>query len=101
MSEKPVPVFTFRVGAVKAAVWENKSEEGKVSRAISLVRAYKDEHDQWHETNSYFPDDLPKLELAARKAYEFIQCGKPVERQEETFAEKVGGDASRRKGAGK
>ncbi len=101
MSDKPVPVFTARVGSVKAAVWENKSDDGKTSRAVSLVRTYKDEHDQWHETNSYFPDDLPKLELAARKAYEFIQCGKPAERQQETFTEKVSGDAGRRKGAAK
>lgn len=101
MSEKPVPVFTVRVGAVKAAVWENKSGEGKVSRAVSLVRTYKDEDDQWQETHSYFPDDLPKLELAVRKAFEYIHCGKEAERQPESFTEKVGGEGSRRKGAAK
>lgn len=41
MSEKPIPVFTARVGAVKAAVWEKKSDDGKTSRAVSFVRCYK------------------------------------------------------------
>ncbi len=98
MSEKPVPIFTARVGSVKAAVWENKSEEGKISRAVSLTRSYKDENERWQETNSYFPDDLPKVRLAVQKAYEFIHCGKDTVRQPETFAEKVSGEGTRRKG---
>ncbi|MES2659518.1 MAG: hypothetical protein V4689_12945 [Verrucomicrobiota bacterium] len=100
MSEKPVPIYTERAKALKIAVWENKSD-GKTTHAITLVRNYKDDQDQWHESNVLFLEDLPKMELLARKAYEFLCCGKTTERQPESFAEKVGGDGNRKKGAAK
>jgi len=102
MSEKPVPIHSIRVGGVKASIWENQSESGRATHAISLSRSYKDENEQWHETNSYFPEDLPKLELAARKAFEFLHCReRGGDRQPESFTEKVNSGGERKKGNGK
>jgi hypothetical protein len=50
-------------------VLENKIDDGKSSRAISLSRFDKDDSDQWHENNGYFPDDLPKVMLAVQKPF--------------------------------
>ena len=101
MSEKQGPVFTARVGLVKAAVWENTTEGGRTTHAVSLTRSYKDDNEQWHETNTYYADDLPKVQLAMGKAYDYIHCGRSPEKQQESFTEKVAADSSRRRGAGK
>ncbi|MBC7980295.1 MAG: hypothetical protein H7Y36_07005 [Armatimonadetes bacterium] len=98
MSDKPVPVFTERAKGVKVAVWANQSGEGRTTHSISFVRSYKDDDGQWHESNSYFPDDLPRLELLLKKAYEFTQC-RGTDKQQESFTEKVEGEAGRKKGA--
>jgi hypothetical protein len=70
MSDKPI--HTLRIGSVKASIWENTSGAGKTFFSTSLVHTYKDEADQWRESSTFLPDDLPKLELASRKAFEFI-----------------------------
>lgn len=87
MSEKPI--HTIRIGAVKASIWENKGAEGKTFHTTSVVRCYKDENDQWRESASYLPDELPKVELAVRKAFEFIQLDVQEKREATSFQQKV------------
>ncbi|MEM6823014.1 MAG: hypothetical protein AAF558_13875 [Verrucomicrobiota bacterium] len=36
------------------------------------MKSYKDADDTWQETTIFGRDDLPKVELVTRKAYEFI-----------------------------
>jgi len=81
-SDKPAPHSKIFVGGVKATVWANTGENGRTSYAISVAKIFKGQDDQWHESNSYFPEDLPKLAIAATKAYESIHC-RVSERQEE------------------
>jgi len=72
------PVTTIRAGGVKATVWENQSKEGNTYFSVSVTRSYKD-GEEWKDTGTYYRDDLPKIELVVRKAYEFIQL--EVDRQ--------------------
>ena len=97
MSDKPI--LTIRIGGIKASIWENRAQGGNLFYTTTIVRCFKDESDQWRESNSYLPDDLPKLELASRKAFEHIHSIVP-ERKAESFAEKVTNDRSGT-GAGK
>ncbi len=93
------PATTIRAGGVKATVWENHTNDGNIYYSISLSRSYKD-GEEWKETNSYFRDDLPKVELVTRKAFEFIQLSpelhdeKSSSRESSGFTEKLENERS-------
>ncbi|MEO5913316.1 MAG: hypothetical protein ABIS50_03715 [Luteolibacter sp.] len=65
------PIQEFRVGGIKAAVWENENDKGKYF-TVTFVRSYRDSHGDWRETNILMPDHLPRLALVINKAYDFI-----------------------------
>jgi len=70
MGDKPSKVF--RIGSIKASIWVQQSESGRPYSITKLVRNYKDKKtDEWKESTSFSADDLPKLELAVKKAFEF------------------------------
>ena len=81
MAERKPPIYTVRIGNIKATVWENQSTTGKTFHTTSLTRSYRDEQEQWHESSAFYPDDLPKIELASRKSFEFIYA-RAAERQQ-------------------
>jgi hypothetical protein len=99
MSDKPI--HTIRIGSVKATIWENTSQGGKKFFSTGLVHTFKDENDNWKESSNYLPDDLPKLELAARKAFEFIHTQQSERQNPGNFTEKVAGERSGKKAPGK
>ena len=61
MSKKPV--HEVRLGRIKAAIWENETQNGTLHN-VTLSRLYKD-GDQWRDSTSFGRDDLP---LVARVA---------------------------------
>jgi len=72
---KTMPEKKFRAGGVVATVWNNKVDsDGKEIeyKTISIDRSYKNNKDEWQKTNSYRINDLPKVELVAKKAYDYI-----------------------------
>lgn len=84
------PATTIRIGGVKASVWKNETEDGRVFSVTQFTRSYRDKEDNWQETSSFSTDDLPKLELAARKAFEFAHTEMlEPEQAQETFQDKV------------
>lgn len=66
-NNKPVE---FKMGSVKALVWENQTSNG-IRHSVSFVRIYRKD-EQWHETTSFGRDDLPLLEKVATKAHDYI-----------------------------
>ena len=60
------PVKTFRLGRIKAAVWENEGEQKFYS--VTFARTYVDEANNYHDTDS-FGRDVAKL---ADQAHTFI-----------------------------
>ncbi len=69
-NEKNRPVHEVRLGRIKAAVWENSTENG-TRHNVTLSRIYKD-GDQWKDTTSFGRDDLPLVAKVADLAHTWI-----------------------------
>ncbi len=65
------PVKTFRLGRIKAAVWENESDRQRFYN-VTFARAYVDEQKNWHDSDSFGRDDLLILAKLADWAHTFI-----------------------------
>ncbi|MCH7728276.1 MAG: hypothetical protein IH991_17625 [Planctomycetes bacterium] len=52
------PEQTFRVGAISASVFVNKTKDKASFRTVSLERRYKDGK-QWKSSNSFSLKDVP------------------------------------------
>lgn len=64
------PVHEVRFGNVKAAVWENRNQNG-TWHSVSLSRSYKD-GDAWRNVDSFGKDDLLLVAKAADLAHTWI-----------------------------
>jgi len=67
MKNKPQPIHEIRLGAVKAAIWENQ-HAGKTWLNVTFSRLYKD-GDDWKSTDSFGRDDLPLLMKVADQVH--------------------------------
>jgi hypothetical protein len=67
---KTKPVHEVRLGAIKAALWRNETENG-VRFNVTFSRLYKD-GDQWQSTDSFGRDDLLQLAKVADQAHSWI-----------------------------
>ena len=66
-----LPVKSLRLGRVKAAVWQNESDNKKFFN-VTFARTYRDEAGNFHDTDSFGRDDLPLLAKLADQAHTFI-----------------------------
>lgn len=71
---KEKPVFTVRAGKIQGSVFRNESTNASgqvlVNYSVRIVKSYKDEKTgEWKETDYFFPDELPKVELVCRRCY--------------------------------
>ena len=66
-----LPVQTFRLGRIKAAVWENEADQKKFYN-VTFARTYMDEARIFHDTDSFGRDDLPLVAKLADQAHSFI-----------------------------
>jgi|GEM_PF-714579 len=66
-----LPVKTFRLGRIKAAVWENEADRKKFFH-VTFARTYVDDAKNYHDTDSYGRDDLPLVAKLADQAHTFI-----------------------------
>lgn len=69
------PAHTIRFGAIRAAIWRNIIDNGNASRpmyCVTFSRSYKDNSDQWKDSNSFGADDLLLLAKAADEAHTWI-----------------------------
>lgn len=70
MEDKNKPVHEVRLGAIKAAIWENQN--GEVTRySVTFSRLYRQE-EQWKSTDSFGRDDLLLLAKVADQAHSWI-----------------------------
>jgi hypothetical protein len=67
---KQKPVHEIRLGRVKAAIWENETDNG-TRHNVTVARLYKD-GDQWKQTTSFGRDDLPLVAKVADLAHSWI-----------------------------
>jgi hypothetical protein len=66
-----LPVKAFRLGRIKAAVWENVSEQQKFY-SVTFARTYVDDDNKYHDSDSFGRDDLPLVAKLADQAHTFI-----------------------------
>ena len=66
----PQPVAEVRIGRVKAAIWQNGTED-RTRHNITFSRLYKD-GEQWKTTQSFGNNDLLVLAKVADQAHSRI-----------------------------
>ena len=65
------PVHEVRLGRVRAAIWENDTENGK-RHNVTVSRLYKDDQNEWHDSSSFGRDDLPLVGKVTDMAHTWI-----------------------------
>jgi len=65
------PTATVRIGAVKAAVWENQAGE-RTRYNVTFSKSYRDAEGQWKTTHSFGRNDLLVLAKVADQAHSRI-----------------------------
>jgi len=69
-ASKNRPVHEIRLGRIKAAIWENETDNG-VRHNVTVSRLYKD-GDQWKDSTSFGRDDLPLVAKVVDHAHSWI-----------------------------
>lgn len=76
MSEQTVnrPIWSKKArGGLSVAVWSHNAPEGGGTLfSVTHKKRYKDKQGQWQDSNSVFPDDLPKLIRLFEQAFDFV-----------------------------
>ena len=69
---KDKPAHEVRLGAIKAAIWKNDTQNG-VRYNTTFTRLYRDE-EEWKNTDSFGRDDLLVLGKVADQAHSWIHA---------------------------
>jgi hypothetical protein len=67
---KKRPVQEIRLGRIRAAIWENETENG-LRHNVTVSRLYKDGN-EWKDSSSFGRDDLPLLAKVCDQAHTWI-----------------------------
>ncbi len=68
--DKARPVHEVRLGRIKAAIWENETQNG-ARHNVTFSRIYRD-GEQWKDSTSFGRDDLPLISKVADQAHTWI-----------------------------
>lgn len=67
---KPRPVHEIRMGRIKAAIWENETQNG-LRHNVTISRLFKDGN-HWKDSTSFGRDDLPLVIKVIDQAHDWI-----------------------------
>ena len=67
---KARPVHEVRLGRIKAAIWENETQNG-TRHNVTISRLYRDNND-WKDSTSFGRDDLPLVAKVVDQAHDWI-----------------------------
>ena len=67
---KARPVHEVRLGRIRAAIWENETQNG-TRHNVTVSRLYKD-GDDWRDSASFGRDDLPLVAKVTDLAHSWI-----------------------------
>lgn len=79
------PVKTLRLGRIKAAVWENSSEQ-RAFYNVTFARTYVDSDKKFRDTDSFGRDDLLLLSKLADQAHTYV-CEQMAAQKGDDFPE--------------
>jgi hypothetical protein len=68
--EKVRPVHEIRLGRIKAAIWENETQNGAMYN-VTVCRLYRDGM-HWKDSGSFSRDDLPLVAKVADRVHSWI-----------------------------
>ena len=68
--DKVRPVHEIRLGRIKAAIWENETQNGTMHN-VTISRLFKDGK-QWKDSTSFGRDDLPLVAKVADRVHSWI-----------------------------
>ena len=80
------PVHRLRIGSISAAIFENKTQDGKTFYNAQFDRSYRD-GETWKHTTSYGRDDLLILAKLADQVHSWI-----VDKQQASSSEESSQD---------
>lgn len=72
MSSQEKPILTIRDGALKASIWANRTDEGKIFHSVTFGRTFTDAEGHPKTSTSFSGSDLLKIARLADKAYDHI-----------------------------
>ena len=64
------PVHEVRLGRIKAAIWENETQNGS-RHNVTISRLYRD-GEKWNDSASFGRDDLPLVAKVVDQAHSWI-----------------------------
>jgi hypothetical protein len=67
---KQKPIHEIRLGRIRAAIWENKTQNGSMHN-VTITRLYKDD-EGWKDSTSFGRDDLPLVAKVADLVHTWI-----------------------------
>ena len=67
---KARPVHEVRLGRIKAAIWENETQNG-TRHNVTISRLYRVNND-WKDSTSFGRDDLPLVAKVVDQAHDWI-----------------------------
>ena len=65
------PIRVIKLGSVRAAIWQNGLENGRVMYSVGFSRLYK-EDGVWRDATSFGRSELPLVARAAEMALDWI-----------------------------
>ena len=66
------PTTDIRIGAVRAAIWDNETQDGQSFHTVTFSRLYKNDDGEWRDTPSFRTRDLLPLAKLADRAHSKI-----------------------------
>lgn len=82
------PFKELRSSGLKAVIWRNDTSNGQMFNT-QLVRVYRDDKDEWHETTSLGRDDLLLAAKLLDQAHTLIMRAEEDERQRQRDQQKA------------
>lgn len=69
-NQRNTPALTIRDGSLKATVWKNQGEKGDFY-SVQIIRTYRDEQENWHDSDRFSGSELLRVSRLAQKAYDY------------------------------
>ena len=91
MTSNTKPVDEVRIGAVKAAIWRNETDNG-ARYNVTFSRSYRDSEGNWKSTSSFRRDDLLVVAKVADRAHSRICSMQPTRQSEKAAKQEHDGE---------
>jgi hypothetical protein len=73
-NDKSKPIKEFRAGNITASIWRNEvQKDGQtiLRYSIRVQKRFRKDDGSYENTEYYFPEDLPRLQVCVQKAFEY------------------------------